>query len=59
MIIMIIIIIIGRLFLTWSSLDSVRGNKCADNKRNEFVVGFEKVIIAIIIVIIVIMIKRS
>ena len=42
---------IGRLFLTWSSLDSVRGNKCAQNKRNEFVVGFEKVAIFIVSII--------
>jgi len=34
-----------RLFLTWSSLDSVRSNKCAQDKRNEFVVGFEKIAI--------------
>ena len=33
----------ARLFLTWSSLDAVRGNKCALEKRNEFVLGFEEV----------------
>ena len=40
----------SRLFLTWSSLDSVRSNKCAQGKRNEFVVGFEKVVVAIFII---------
>ena len=40
----------SRLFLTWSSLDSVRSNKCAQDKRNEFVVGFEKVVVAIFII---------
>jgi len=32
-----------RLYLTWSSLDAVRGNKCAAGKRNEFVLGFEAI----------------
>jgi len=32
-----------RLFLTWSSLDSVRGNKCEDGKANEFYLGFQPV----------------
>ena len=40
----------SRLFLTWSSLDSVRSNKCAQDKRNEFVVGFEKVVVVIFII---------
>ena len=33
-----------RMFLTWSLLDTGLGrNKCADGKRNEFVLGFSKV----------------
>jgi len=32
-----------RMYLTWSSLDSVRGNKCETGKRNEFVIGFETI----------------
>ena len=32
------------MFLTWSMLDTGLGrNKCADNKRNEFVLGFARV----------------
>lgn len=35
-----------RLYLTWSTLDTGMGrNKCKDNKRNEFVAGFEKVLL--------------
>jgi len=32
-----------RLYVSWSSLDAVSGNKCKKGKRNEFVVGFEEI----------------
>jgi len=32
-----------RMYVTWSNLDAVRGNKCKDGKRNEFSVGFMEV----------------
>jgi len=32
-----------RLFLTWSNLNTMGSNRCKDGKRNEFIVGFQKV----------------